>query len=89
MRKGLLVKSKLSGCFSKVTDRVITVEYAAREDGEAPSGGRGGSPGRYRGASRGSPPPYGRDRSPARRNRRYYATKYFSFVLVQFLCLAP
>lgn len=66
---------------SKVTDRVITVEYAAREDGEAPSGGRGGSPGRYRGAARGSPPPYGRDRSPARgsgRNRSPPARSYRS-----------
>jgi len=66
---------------SKVTDRVITVEYAAREDGEAPSGGRGGSPGRYRGPSRGSPPPYGRDRSPARgsgRNRSPPARSYRS-----------
>lgn len=68
--------------YSKVTDRVITVEYAAREDGEPPSGGRGGSPGRYRGPSRGSPPAYGRDRSPVRgsgRNRRYEGAPLISF----------
>lgn len=55
---------------SKVMDRAISVEYAAREDGDPPiRGGRGLSPSRHGGgrggATRGSPD-YSRARSPPR-----------------------
>ncbi|CAM6112000.1 unnamed protein product [Calypogeia fissa] len=73
---------------SKVMERVITVEYAAREDGDPPSGGPGGgsrrssSPGARREGpvgGRGSPD-YGRARSPAygRHRSRSPAERYRS-----------
>lgn len=65
---------------SKVMDRVITVEYAAREDGEPPmrrvDGDKGGSRSpEVRG--RGSPD-YGRGRSPYSRHRSRSPRRYRS-----------
>jgi len=54
---------------SKVMDRVISVEYAAREDGDS-GGGRRGSPVRHRGSTRDSPQ-YARARSPVRSSGRH------------------
>eukprot|EP00250_Pteridium_aquilinum_P008539 c18024_g1_i3 orf=309-893(+) len=62
---------------SKILDRVITVEYAAREDGERDNGGRGSaSPGRGRG--RRDSPDYGRGRSPGYRRSRSPPRRYRS-----------
>ncbi|CAK9208439.1 unnamed protein product [Sphagnum troendelagicum] len=62
---------------SKVMDRAISVEYAAREDGDPPiRGGRGLSPSRHGGgrggATRGSPD-YSRARSPPRGGGRNHS----------------
>eukprot|EP00245_Coleochaete_scutata_P006785 TRINITY_DN2156_c0_g1_i1.p1 TRINITY_DN2156_c0_g1~~TRINITY_DN2156_c0_g1_i1.p1 ORF type:complete len:181 (-),score=26.58 TRINITY_DN2156_c0_g1_i1:874-1416(-) len=60
--------------YSKIDGRIVTVEYAAREDGDPPGGyRRGESPGQDRGRDRNrrSSPDYGRydSRSPPRRQR--------------------
>ncbi|KAH7441387.1 hypothetical protein KP509_03G035700 [Ceratopteris richardii] len=54
---------------SKILDRVITVEYATREDGERENG-RDSSLSPVRGRGRRSSPDYGRGRSPTYRRSR-------------------